>query len=102
MLISNKQHEANCKNAQQSSGPITLEGKAAVRLNAVTHGLRARTMILSTESAADYDTFWNQFVDEWRPEGPTERLYLETAVTSQWLLARVTKSERRIYEESQH
>jgi hypothetical protein len=39
MLISDKQHEANCQNAQQSSGPKTPEGKAAVRLNALTHGL---------------------------------------------------------------
>ena len=98
MLISNKQHEANCKNAQQSSGPVTPEGKAAVRLNALTHGLRARTMILSNEKAEEYDYLWCQLVTEWQPETPTERLYLETAATSQWLLARVARSERTIYE----
>ena len=98
MLISDKQHEANCKNAQQSSGPVTTEGKNAVRLNALTHGLRARTIILNTEKAEEYDYLWCQLVAEWQPETPTERLYLETAVTSQWLLARVTRSERTIYE----
>ena len=51
MLISDKQHQANCKNAQQSSGPKTPEGKTAVRLNALTHGLRARSLILSYEKA---------------------------------------------------
>jgi hypothetical protein len=99
MLISDKQHEANCKNAQQSSGPKTPEGKAAVRLNALTHGLRARTMILSYEKAEEYDYLWCQLVAEWRPETPTELLYLETAATSQWLLARVTRSERNICED---
>ena len=99
MLISDKQHQANCKNAQQSSGPKTPQGKTAVRLNALTHGLRARTLILSYEKAEEYDYLWCQLVDEWHPETPTERLYLETAATSQWLLARVTRSERRIYEE---
>jgi hypothetical protein len=99
MLISDKQHEANCKNAQQSSGPKTPEGKAAVRLNALTHGLRARTMILSYEKAEEYDYLWCQLVAEWRPETPTELLYLETAATSQWLLARVTRSERNIFED---
>ena len=99
MLISDKQHQANCKNAQQSSGPKTPEGKAAVRLNALTHGLRARSLILSYEKAEEYDYLWCQLVAEWRPDTPTELLYLETAATSQWLLARVTRSERRIYED---
>jgi septum formation inhibitor MinC len=99
MLISDKQHEANCKNAQHSSGPITPEGKAAVRLNALTHGLRARSTLISTEKQEEYEQFWDQLVAEWRPQGRTELLYLETACTSQWLLARVAKSERRIYED---
>jgi septum formation inhibitor MinC len=101
MLISDKQHEANCQNAQQSSGPKTPEGKAAVRLNALTHGLRARSTLISTEKQEEYEQFWDQLVAEWRPQGRTELLYLETACTSQWLLARVAKSERRIYEDLQ-
>jgi len=101
MLISDKQHEANCKNAQHSSGPTTPEGKAAVRLNALTHGLRARSTLISTEKQEEYEQFWDQLVAEWRPQGRTELLYLETACTSQWLLARVAKSERRIYEDLQ-
>jgi len=42
MVISQKQHEANRRNAQKSTGPTTLEGKAAASLNAVTYGLRTR------------------------------------------------------------
>src|ERR1022692_3847223 len=50
MLISDKQQEANRQNAQQSTGPKTPEGKAAVRLNALTYGLRARNLIPPTKT----------------------------------------------------
>jgi hypothetical protein len=49
MLISDKQKEANRQNAQHSTGPVTPEGKAAVRLNALTYGLRARSLLIPGE-----------------------------------------------------
>jgi len=36
MLISEKQHQANRRNAQRSTGPTTPEGIRAAALNAVT------------------------------------------------------------------
>ena len=46
MVISEKQQQANRQNAQQSTGPKTAEGKTAVRFNALTWGLRARSLML--------------------------------------------------------
>ena len=39
MMTSPKKAEANRRNALNSTGPRTPEGKAAVRLNALKHGL---------------------------------------------------------------
>ena len=97
MIISEKQQEANRKNAQHSSGPKTPEGKAAIRFNALTYGLRTRATILECENAADYSQLWDEMEADWRPQTRTERCYLETMVTSQWLLKRVAESEQRIY-----
>lgn len=44
-MASAAQMEANRKNAQKSTGPKTQKGKATSRLNAVTHGLTARTVL---------------------------------------------------------
>ena len=97
MLISNKQHQANRHNAQHSSGPKTQQGKEAIRFNALTYGLRTRASILPDENAADYSQLWDELEANWQPQTRTERLYLETMVTSQWLLKRVAESEQKIY-----
>jgi hypothetical protein len=98
MVISQKQHEANRRNAEKSTGPTTLEGKTAAALNAVTYGLRTRKLIISGENVADYWQLWQSLETEWEPETPTERLYLEQMCISQWLLARMAASENRISE----
>src|ERR1035441_3128829 len=97
MIISEKQQEANRKNAPDSSGPKTPAGKAAIRFNALTYGLRTCATILERENAADYSQLWDELEADWQPQTRTERCYLETMVTSQWLLRRVAESEQKIY-----
>jgi hypothetical protein len=97
MLISDKSHESNRRNAQHSTGPKTPEGKHAIRFNALTYGLRTRATVLPDENAADYSQLWDEMDADWQPQNRTERAYLETIVTSQWLLARVAASEQQVY-----
>ena len=97
MIISEKQQEANRRNAQHSTGPNTPAGKAAIRFNALTYGLRTRVTILPDENAADYSQLWDELEADWQPQTRTERCYLETMVTSQWLLRRAAESEQQIY-----
>jgi len=99
MLISAAQQEANRQNAQHSTGPKTPEGKAAVRLNALTYGLRARSLLIPGENPADYQQLWADLETDWQPHGRTERLCLEQMATSQWLLARMATAECRIYQQ---
>ena len=98
MLISEKQQKANRENAQHSTGPKTPEGKEAIRFNALTYGLRTRATILPNEDCADYFRLWDELEADWQPQTRTERCYLETMVTTQWLLTRLAASERKIYE----
>jgi hypothetical protein len=98
MLISEKQHAANRHNAQKSTGPKTPEGKEAVRFNALTWSLRARSLILPFESADDYQQLWNSLEAELQPKAHSEWHYMEQMATSQWMLTRNAGSEQRIYE----
>jgi hypothetical protein len=96
MVISDKQQAANRQNAQHSTGPKTLAGKAAVRFNALTWTLRARSLILPSDDPADYQQLWDALEAEWQPQTHTELYYLEQMSTSQWLLTRTAESENRI------
>jgi hypothetical protein len=89
MLISEEQREANRRNARRSTSPTTPDGKKAASLNAVTYGLRTRSLIIRGEYVADYWRLWDGLEAEWQPETDTERLYVEQMSVSQWMLARM-------------
>ncbi len=67
-----KQTAANRLNAQKSTGPRTPQGRAAVRLNGVTHGLTAKTLVLKGESESDFKALFESLAAEYEPETPTE------------------------------
>jgi hypothetical protein len=96
MVVSDKQQTANQRNAQHSTGPKTPEGKAAVRFNALTWGLRARSLMLPTDNPADYQQLWDALDAEWQPQTHTERHYLEQMCVTQWSLIHTAQSENRI------
>jgi hypothetical protein len=57
-----------------------------------------RPHLRSAHPRHDYSRLWDELEADWQPQDRTERCYLETMVTSQWLLARVADSERKVYE----
>jgi hypothetical protein len=83
-MASIKQVEANRHNSQKSTGPRTPEGKAAVRLNALRHGLCARTAVLPTENAEEFHQLCADLETEWQAQGRTEQYLLEQMAVSQW------------------
>ena len=50
-MLTDRKIEANRQNAQHSTGPSTPEGRAAVRLNGLKHGLCAETIVVPGEAA---------------------------------------------------
>ena len=93
-MISERQQEANRRNAAKSHGPITPEGRAAVRHNALKHGLKAAEIILpSVEEKIDFEQFRFAFEEEYKPEGPIEEVLVEDMVISRWRLNRIRKME---------
>jgi hypothetical protein len=91
-----KQIEANRLNARKSTGPKTPAGKAAVKLNGLRHGLRARTVILPGENADDFHQLCDDLETEWQPQSRTEHFYLEQMAISQWKLTRIELAEKSI------
>jgi hypothetical protein len=92
------QIDANRRNAEKSTGPRTPEGKAAVGMNALKHGLRARTVVLPGENPDEFYQLCHDLEAEWHPKSRSEQFYLEQMAVSQWKLARMEVSEANIFE----
>ena len=93
-MISERQQEANRRNAAKSHGPKTPEGRAAVRMNALKHGLTAAEIILpTTEDKLEFEEFQAAFEEECQPVGPIEQVLVEDLVAARWRMNRVRKME---------
>src|SRR6202790_1456683 len=94
-----KQFEANRRNAQKSTGPKTPEGKSAVSMNALRHGLRARTVVLPGEDPTEFHQLCDDLEVEWNPQSRTEQFYVEQMAVSQWKLTRMEVGEVNIFKD---
>jgi len=88
-MISEKKLQANRLNAQKSTGPKSEEGKAAVSLNALTHGLRARHAVMLIEKPAEFHQLCHDLWDEYQPASPTEVHLVEQMAVNHWKLGRM-------------
>ena len=95
-----KQFEANRRNAQKSTGPNTPEGKAAVSMNALRHGLRARSVLLPGEDRQEFTQLCDDLEVEWHPQSRTEQFYVEQMAVSQWKLCRMEVTEVNIFKDA--
>ena len=98
-MASQAQIDANRRNAQKSTGPVTPEGKAAVRHNSVRHGLRSRHLDLSPGKDAEFTRLCEELEAAWQPLDQPERIQVETMAIAYWKLARVER-DANIYLES--
>src|ERR1700682_348323 len=96
-MATEKQFEANRQNAQKSTGPKTPEGRAAVRLNGVKHGLTAETIILKGETEADFTDLFDSLEAEHHPATPTEEALVVQLAMATWRLRRLYHVEGGFY-----
>jgi len=79
-MTSDNKAEANRRNALKSTGPRTPEGKAAVHLNALRHGLRSEQILLPGEDKEALRELDEHLRAELDPHGELERLLLDRIV----------------------
>ena len=91
-MSTEKQIEANRRNALLSSGPKTDEGKAASRLNAVTHGLTASLTEAVDRSQVDFEERKAKWREELRPETDVEETFFDQLVIESIRVERCQKT----------
>jgi hypothetical protein len=96
-MTSDKKAQANRRNALKSSGPKTPEGKAAVRLNALRHGLLSKETLLPGEDEEALRELDERLKDELQPVGGLENLLVDRIIASYWRLGRLGRVEAGIF-----
>jgi len=96
-MRSEKKAEANRRNALKSTGPKTPEGKAAVSLNALKHGLLSQEILLPREDQEALRELDECLRNELQPVGELENLLVDRIIASYWRLRRVGRIEAGIF-----
>ena len=92
-MATNKQIEANRRNAQKSTGPRSLEGRARSARNALKDGYTAETVVLTLEEQPRFDRMHQDFTDQYQPITICEEQYLVEMVWARWRTHRIWNAE---------
>src|SRR4051812_4578109 len=90
------QNNANRANAQHSTGPRSVEGKAAASRNSLKFGIHARSMIIPGEDAAALDELTAAYDRQLQPVGPVEAALLKMLVRAKWMQQRYARAEAEL------
>lgn len=88
--------QASRINGAKSHGPTTREGKRRSALNAMTHGIFSRQVVLDCEDRFAYEQFAAGIFEHYRPVGGMELMLADRIAAEGWRLARIARIEREI------
>ena len=75
-----------------------LKGKAAIRMNAFKTGIDAQTEIITGEDSEAFERLTGQYYDRSQPQGPEEVALIDDAISSDWFLRRLHKTEAQLWD----
>ncbi len=87
---------ANRLNSQKSTGPRSVEGKAASRFNALKHAASAKSLVIPGENEANFAELVDAYHDQFQPVGPEEALLVEKIITADWTQRRMDRLESEV------
>ena len=93
-----RQMEANRRNAQKSTGPTSVTGKATSSMNALRTGIHAKSLVLPTEKLADLQQLIDEYYQSHHPASPEARVMLDDLTRCEWTLRRLSAAETQLFE----
>jgi hypothetical protein len=88
-------------NPRNCTGPKTPAGKARSSMHDVTHGLRARTIVLPNETREDFEQIHDSLQEQYDPQNPAEQFLVDAAAHAQWKMVRAEVYETAAYDKGQ-
>jgi hypothetical protein len=97
-MATNAQIHANQLNSQRSTGPSSVEGRAAARFNALKHGMDAQSLIIPGEDPTELEALAHDYHAQFRPHGPEETFLVETLIRTDWNKRRLRRIETGLFD----
>ena len=96
-MASAAQIDANRRNAQQSTGPRTEEGKAHSSGNAVKHGLNSRRFFVREDEQEEFASLRDALTAEFVPETAYQWDLFTQVLHASWKMCRVDRFEAELF-----
>jgi hypothetical protein len=87
------QIEANRRNAQKSTGPTSVTGKAVSSMNSLKTGIHAKSLVLPYENFADLEQLIEECYHHYLPTNPEARFFVDDLIRCEWALRRLDNAE---------
>lgn len=94
-MTSQKQIDANRRNAQHSTGPRTAEGKATSSRNSFSHGALSENSISEYEDREVYQALLDTLIDELEAQTALEIALVERMANLFWRERRLAEAEEK-------
>jgi hypothetical protein len=94
---SQRQTEANRRNARLSTGPKTPEGKAKAARNRSLHGFRSRNPLLPGEDPNEFAASLAVWRSEFQPANSHDDSLVRQLASADWRLRRIPRLEVDIF-----
>jgi hypothetical protein len=92
-----RQIEANRRNAQKSTGPTSVTGKAVSAMNALKTGIHAKSLVLPSEKLTDLEQLIDEYYQSHNPTTPETRSLVDDLIYGEWLKRRLRAAETQIW-----
>ena len=96
-MTSKQKIQANRENALRSTGPKTQVGLRHASMNAFTHGLAAKTIVIRGEDAKEFEKLHAELLSAWRPADAIEADLVGQLAVASWKMRRVSRIEADMF-----
>lgn len=97
-MATQKQIDANRKNAQRSTGPKSPKGKRRSSLNAVKLGLFTQAVLLPDEDPKVLAKFARDISADWNPKTSLQHTFVDMLIATLWRSRRFQTVEVGLYQ----
>src|ERR1700690_2553058 len=98
-MSSQRKIDSARSNGAKSHGPKTEAGRKISSMNAVTHGLYAKGVVLAEESREQHQEMLDAYLHQFQPQGPAEVDLVEEMVAAKWRQRRLWAIETDLLED---